>query len=82
MILPTPKARHGLIQHLAQRAINAVFHYVPLHLSPMGRHFGGIKGACPISESRSACLIRLPFHAGLSRPYQARVIEAVTQFRP
>jgi len=82
LILPNQRARDGFIRHLARQSINAVFHYVPLHLSPMGRKFGGKRGACPVAESRSAALVRLPFHAGMSGPDQERVIEAIEKFRP
>src|SRR5512136_2598973 len=50
MLLPTLALRQGLISHLRQRGIESVFHYLPLHLSEMGRRFGGMPGDCPITE--------------------------------
>jgi len=45
---------------LSQPEIFAVFRYLPLHLSPMGRRFGGRQGDCPVTEKISercyACL--------------------------
>jgi len=80
LLLPTDEARDRLIAHLKQRRILAVFHYVPLHLSPMGIRFGGRAGDCPVTESVSSRLVRLPFYNQLTRPDQNRVIEAVTDF--
>jgi dTDP-4-amino-4,6-dideoxygalactose transaminase len=80
LLLPTDAARDRLIEHLKQRRILAVFHYVPLHLSRMGERFGGRPGDCPVSESASTRLLRLPFYNQLTRADQDRVIEAVTDF--
>ena len=50
MLLPTLELRQGLIAHLRQHGIDSVFHYLPLHLSDMGRRFGGKTGDCPVTE--------------------------------
>lgn len=81
LVLPSREARARLIEHLKARGILAVFHYVPLHLSPMGRRFGGREGACPVTESVSDRLLRLPFYNDLSRADQDDVIESVLAFR-
>ena len=52
IILPTIGMRQGLIDHLSQHGIKAVFHYTPLHISNMGQQYGGRVGDCPISENR------------------------------
>jgi dTDP-4-amino-4,6-dideoxygalactose transaminase len=57
-----------------------VFHYLPLHLSEMGRQFGGRKGDCPVSEDVSDRLLRLPFYYDLSESNQQRVIDALRRF--
>ena len=72
--------RTALIQHLKRQSIHAVFHYVPLHLSPMGLTFGGRIGQCPITEDLSDRLLRLPFYTALSRSEQDRVISAILGF--
>jgi len=59
----------------------AVFHYVPLHLSKMGMHFGGRPGEFPITESVSDRLVRLPFYNDLQPDQQAEVVEAICSFR-
>ncbi len=80
LLLPSLAARQALIASLKARGILAVFHYLPLHLSPMGRRFGGTAGACPVTESVSDRLVRLPLYKDLSADDQARIIEAVREF--
>jgi dTDP-4-amino-4,6-dideoxygalactose transaminase len=80
LILPTLEKRDRLIAHLNAADINSVFHYLPLHLSGMGRKFGGKEGQCPISESVSDRLVRLPFYTGMSEEDQSRVVSALKDF--
>jgi dTDP-4-amino-4,6-dideoxygalactose transaminase len=72
--------RTALIRHLKERDIHAVFHYVPLHLSEMGKRFGGRAGDCPVTEEVSDRLVRLPFYNSLSQADQDRVIDTIVQF--
>jgi dTDP-4-amino-4,6-dideoxygalactose transaminase len=81
LLLHTAAARDGLIAHLKRRGILAVFHYVPLHLSEMGRKFGGRPGDCPVTEDVSGRLLRLPFFNTLSEADQACVVDAVRDFK-
>jgi dTDP-4-amino-4,6-dideoxygalactose transaminase len=80
LLLPSLEARQALIKHLRQRGILSVFHYLPLHLSDMGRKFGGQVGDCPITESLSDRLLRLPFYNDLSESDLSAVIDAVREF--
>jgi len=80
LVMPSPEWRDGLIAHLQARQILSVFHYVPLHLSAMGKRFGGKPGDCPVTETVSPRLLRLPFYNDLSAADQDQVIEAVTEF--
>lgn len=80
VILPAVAARRRLVAHLETQGVRAVFHYQPLHLSPMGRRFGGREGDCPVTESIAPRLVRLPFYYGLAEADQARVIDAVLGF--
>ena len=80
LLLPSLDARTALIAHLKACSILAVFHYLPLHLSEMGRHFGGQVGDCPVTEDVSDRLLRLPFYNSLDREEQGRVITAIEQF--
>ena len=81
LLLPDRSNREALTDHLLARGISAVFHYLPLHLSPMGRHFGGHPGQCPVTEDASDRLLRLPFYSQLTEDQQSVVIEAVTQYQ-
>jgi dTDP-4-amino-4,6-dideoxygalactose transaminase len=80
MLLPDLDRRQKLIMYLRDRGIYSVFHYLPLHLSGMGRGFGGHPGDCPVTERVSDQLIRLPFHNGLTGDEQEQVIEAIREF--
>jgi dTDP-4-amino-4,6-dideoxygalactose transaminase len=77
LVLPSPEGRTRLIEILKSKGILAVFHYLPLHLSEMGRRWGGRPGDCPVSESVSDRLLRLPFYTSLSHADQERVIDAI-----
>ena len=80
LVMPDERSRDALLEHLRERGILAVFHYLPLHLSPMGRSFGGREGQCPVTEWVCPRLLRLPFYNDLSRNDQDYVIEAVACF--
>jgi dTDP-4-amino-4,6-dideoxygalactose transaminase len=82
IILPSLDARQELISFLKDRGILSVFHYLPLHLSEMGRGFGGKEGDCPITEDISDRLLRLPFYNNLTEEDQGRVIDALLSFAP
>jgi dTDP-4-amino-4,6-dideoxygalactose transaminase len=80
LILPTLDIRQALIEHLKAQGILSVFHYLPLHLSEFGMRFGGKAGDCPVTESVSDRLLRLPFHNGLTEHEQMEVIRAIQSF--
>jgi dTDP-4-amino-4,6-dideoxygalactose transaminase len=77
ILLSSLKVRQQLISHLRTCGIAAVFHYLPLHLSDMGRRFGGKPGDCPVTENVSDRLLRLPFFNGLTERDQASVVAAI-----
>jgi dTDP-4-amino-4,6-dideoxygalactose transaminase len=80
LILPSLEIRQGLITYLKARGIQSVFHYQPLHLSDMGRRFGGHPGDCPVTEDIGDRLLRLPFHAHLGESDQQKVIQSIRSF--
>ncbi len=80
VLMPDLETRQRFIMTLREQGIYTVFHYLPLHLSDMGREFGGQPGDCPVTESVSDRLVRLPFHNLLTGVEQEQVIEAVTNF--
>jgi dTDP-4-amino-4,6-dideoxygalactose transaminase len=80
LLLPSLEMRSQLIEHLKQRSILAVFHYGPLHVSRMGRRFGGVYGQCPVTEDVAERLLRLPFYTSFESDEQAEVIDVITGF--
>jgi len=77
ILLPSLDARQDLIRRLREQNITGVFHYLPLHLSDMGRRFGGKPGDCPVTEDVSDRLLRFPFYNELTEADQARIIAAL-----
>jgi dTDP-4-amino-4,6-dideoxygalactose transaminase len=80
IVLPDLDTRTRLIDWLKARGITAVFHYVPLHTSPVGLSLGWRHGTLPVTESVAERLLRLPMHAGLTDDDVGRVIESVHAF--
>ena len=80
LLLPAAPLQSVFIRHLQARGVNAVFHYQPLHLTPMGLKFGGRAGQYPVTEVTADRLVRLPFYFDLDEAGQNRVIEAVSSF--
>lgn len=80
LVLPSLEKRQALISYLNEHQINSVFHYQALHLSHMGRQFGGEIGDCPVTESVSDRLVRLPFFNDLTQDEQTCVIDRITEF--
>ena len=72
--------RDNLIKHLRRNEICSVFHYVPLHNSPMGKKFGYSGGDLPVTEDLSRRIIRLPLFVDLNMGEQTRVIRRVKKF--
>lgn len=80
IILKDEKTRDALIDYLKSKGILSVFHYLPLHLSPVGRSMGYKDGQLPVTESISGRLLRLPFHYSLNRDEQDEVVKCIKQF--
>lgn len=81
LILPSLAERTAFLDHLKNRGIKAAFHYVPLHLSRMGRRLGGARHHFPNSAWAGDRLVRLPFYSDLTAAKQARILKAVREFR-
>ncbi|HUY85773.1 MAG TPA: DegT/DnrJ/EryC1/StrS family aminotransferase, partial [Acidimicrobiales bacterium] len=80
LLLPSMGQRQDLIAHLKERGILSVFHYLPLHLSDVGRRFGGKVGDCPVTEDVSDRILRLPFYNGLTDAEQQQVVSALFEW--
>jgi dTDP-4-amino-4,6-dideoxygalactose transaminase len=74
------ETRSRLIDHLKQQHIMAVFHYVPLHTSPVGQKMGYRAGMLPITEDRADRLVRLPLYAGLDGDKVSRIADEIRRF--
>jgi dTDP-4-amino-4,6-dideoxygalactose transaminase len=82
LLLPTEPDRRDLISHLKAREILSVFHYLPLHRSPMGERVGRASGDLPVTETVSDQLLRLPLFAGLTDAEVDSVVEGVRAWAP
>jgi dTDP-4-amino-4,6-dideoxygalactose transaminase len=80
IVLPSEAVRDALMAHLRQHGVSAVFHYVPLHSSPMGEKLGYKKGDLPLTEEMSGRLLRLPAFVEITKADQARVVDLVSAF--
>jgi len=65
VLLRDLEARTKFINRLKQRGISTVFHYVPLHSSPMGQRYGRAAGDMTNTSALSERLVRLPLWLGL-----------------
>lgn len=81
ILLKDVHQRTALIAYLKSYKIHAVFHYVPLHSSPMGEKLGCKKaGLLPVTENVSERLLRLPFYYELTELDIERVSQKITDF--
>jgi dTDP-4-amino-4,6-dideoxygalactose transaminase len=71
--------RDRLIKYLNHQGIQAVFHYLPLHLSPYFKDkFTGLP--LPEAERYADCLLRLPFYYDLSDEDIESVVNSISGF--
>jgi dTDP-4-amino-4,6-dideoxygalactose transaminase len=80
LLMPSLELQQRLIAHLTGLRIQSAFHYVPLHLSPMGLELGNRPGDLPVTEELAGRIVRLPFYADLTDADLGRVCDAVTGF--
>jgi dTDP-4-amino-4,6-dideoxygalactose transaminase len=74
------ETRNGLISFLKENGILAVFHYIPLHLSPAGKRFGRFVGSDIYTTKESERLLRLPMYYGLKKEEISQVIKGIFNF--
>lgn len=80
ILLKDEATRDALMDHMKSNGILAIFHYVPLHLSAIGRSMGYQEGDLPVTESTSGRLLRLPFYYELKKEEQEYVISKIKSF--
>ena len=78
LLFPGLDRRTRFIRRLKERGVQAVFHYVPLHSSPMGRKVGRAVGELPNTLAAGEGLVRLPLWLGLEQE-QDNVIRKVLE---
>ncbi len=80
ILLKDEEIRDALMGYLKSNGILAIFHYVPLHLSPIGRSMGYQEGQLPVTELVSGRLLRLPFYYDIKEEDQAEVVRCIKKF--
>ena len=81
LLAPDLEVRTRFIQTMQANDVNCVFHYLPLHLSTMGQKLGGKPGDCPVTETVSDQLVRLPLNNNMSLSDVEQVMEAIMDFK-
>lgn len=69
------KEREDLRFFLLENHVEAMFHYIPLHSSKMGKRFGDYQ--LPNTEQISSHLLRLPLHVHLGKEQVEQVCELI-----
>ncbi len=79
ILLPDRERRDHVLETLRVNGIHATFHYVPLHSSEAGMRFSAGEVACPVTDSVSGTLLRLPFYNDLSESVIDRIAAVTTE---
>jgi len=72
--------RTRLIGFLKAAGIMAIFHYLPLHLSPAGKKFGIFSGPDVNTTKESERLLRLPMYFGLKEKEIDYIVSKISAF--
>ncbi len=80
MITKSLDERTELLRYLGKRGINAVFHYMPLHTSPMGKKHCHTHGDLHHTVHASERLLRLPMYYEMNDEAVERVVAGVRGF--
>lgn len=77
IILPDLAKRTRVIERLKQEGVQTVFHYIPLHSSPVGKEIGRTPGDMVHTDHTGECLLRLPLWLGLEDELAEVIAEIV-----
>jgi dTDP-4-amino-4,6-dideoxygalactose transaminase len=80
IILENEETRDAMMNHLRSKGIGAVFHYLPLHISAVGRSMGYEEGQLPVTEAVSGRLLRLPLYYEMKSDEQDQVVYYIKTF--
>jgi len=75
ILLEDESTRAVVISKLKEEGIHSVFHYVPLHSSPMGMRAGRISGSMENTDNISDRILRLPLWVG--EEFGPKVVESI-----
>lgn len=78
VLLAPETDRQAVLDRFKRNQISSVFHYVPLHSSQAGQHYGRAHGALDVTNRQSERLIRLPLWVGLTEEQQHRVVDQLS----
>ncbi len=76
VLLSTRDRRNDVLESMGKKGVRATFHYQPLHSSDAGLTFAARTTDCPVTDSVSGRLLRLPFYNNLTERDQDRTVEA------
>lgn len=79
ILLNTENERNDLSNFLKEKGVDALFHYIPLHNSPMGKKVGRFVGGNN-TETISSKILRLPLHTEMNQEDVVYICEAITQY--
>ena len=79
VLLPSVEKRNALLATLKEYQVHSVFHYIPLHSSPMGKQLQPKVPSLPVTEDISPRLLRLPFFYELTGEEVTHIIHFVQQ---
>lgn len=77
IVLNSPAERDTVMKYLSENGIKAVFHYIPLHNSPMGMKLTDNVCVLPVTESISPRILRLPCFYELTEQGQKRIVSEI-----
>lgn len=80
IILDKSKNRNEFIEFLKGHGIQASFHYVPLHNSPMGEKLGTNNSILEVTEEIAKSIVRLPLYVDLKKFEIDYICDVITQF--
>ncbi|OHD77585.1 MAG: dTDP-4-amino-4,6-dideoxygalactose transaminase [Spirochaetes bacterium RIFOXYB1_FULL_32_8] len=72
--------RSDLIEYLRKNDVFAVFHYIPLHLSPAGQKYGVFNGKDIWTTKESERILRLPMFFGLKSNEKEKIVQTIYDF--
>ena len=78
-ILESLEVRERFLKFLKDKGILAIFHYIPLHLSPMAKKLH-LDADLPVSSDLANRIVRLPIFFMLSEEQQNYIITTIKEF--